>query len=246
LLLTALLLVGYWGPPPRSTLLLVGLFALAAYGNLWQKRSRRVSPVVMDHLFGLMMGVPILYGAIATGGDLGTSVWLSAITFSLSMTLMNCVAGNLKDLAADYSAGVRTTALELGVRPGANADSHPTFPRHFQNYVLALSIAWGVTLGSLAAVTSRSSLQTVVGVAIATAATACTVLVLRSLFGGHRFASPTGSEPYIYLQFVALNLVLVPAVGLEKMALLFACSAGWVYALAFVELYTWRSSRSEE
>jgi hypothetical protein len=243
LLLTALAIVGYWRPSASSTFLLAGLFALATYGNLWQKRSRHVSPVVMDHFFGLMMGIPIVYGAAATGGHLDATVWLSAVTFSLSMTLMNCVAGNLKDLAADHSARVRTTALELGVLPGP--DGHPRFSTRYRRYVVALCVGWGGALLALGLVEVQSRIAAGAAVAVSAVGTVWTLMMLRSLFAGTRSASPTGSEPYIYLQFVALNVVLVSSVGAGQVAILFACSAGWVYLLAFVELHAWRWSRSE-
>lgn len=110
----------------------LGLLALTTYGNAFQKTSRRVSPLVMDYLFGVVMAGPILVVAWGLGASVPWTAWLLSASFMFQMVVLNSYSGNLKDLDHDYAVGARTTAIRLGARRiGPSLWSYPLSYRFF-------------------------------------------------------------------------------------------------------------------
>ncbi|MEO3923327.1 UbiA family prenyltransferase [Micromonosporaceae bacterium B7E4] len=157
---------------------LVCVLLLTLWGNLFQKKSRRVPPPVVDHLFGLAMAATLPLAALAAGGRPSVAVVAVAVAFALQMVVMNATVGGLKDLDVDRAAGARTTAIVLGVRRRAPAGL--TVPRPFRVYVLSAQ------LGSVPALAVASP----AAAALAATATAALPLALRRVAAGERTGSP--------------------------------------------------------
>lgn len=99
----------------NSKYAIVFLVLLTTYGNAYQKRSRYVHPVVMDFLFGLTMGAPILVACSAFHGVVSIPLILLAAAFGFQMIVLNSYSGNFKDLEHDISVRARTTSISMGV-----------------------------------------------------------------------------------------------------------------------------------
>jgi 4-hydroxybenzoate polyprenyltransferase len=248
ILLGFVTITGLWTQPAPAVLLLAGLLGLAAYGNLYQKRSPRVSPVVMDHFFGLMMSLPIVYGTLATHGSLPVPGVCIAVAFSLNMALMNCVGGNLKDLDSDHATGARTTALEMGVRPSGIARVY-RYSRGYVRYCYGLAIAGSMSLavvGLTSGSASSSSALVVVSWLMVVAGSVWVIVDLAGLFHHRRRPSATGSEPYIYIQFLMLNVVAALSVDGSQLLVLLAACVGWLYLVAYLEVSAQYLSRERQ
>jgi 4-hydroxybenzoate polyprenyltransferase len=98
----------------------VPLAALQVYVNIFQKRSKRVPPMVMDFLFGVTVGFPAIAYPLAQGRVASASEVFFALTLVIDAAVLNIVVGNLKDLPWDLEADDATTAISLGVRPDAH------------------------------------------------------------------------------------------------------------------------------
>ncbi|PBI91056.1 4-hydroxybenzoate octaprenyltransferase [Rhodococcus erythropolis] len=111
--------------PLQSLCAKIGVVALlltVTYGNVYQKCSPRISPVIIDFLYGFSMGLPILIVG-AEFGDLNSQTyWILSLCVGLNFTILNMFAGNMKDLEWDINSGCQTTAIELGVRPLAKKE----------------------------------------------------------------------------------------------------------------------------
>lgn len=158
---------------PKSALL--GLIALTTYGNAFQKRSRLIHPIVMDHLFGVAMAAPIVVCA-GLGGPVDASVLLLSVSFLYQMVVLNSYSGNLKDLEHDLAVGAGTTAIRLGVRRvGTRTWSFPLAYRAFLGYAQALS-----TLALIACIAFAHALPTAWGIlALLTSVAAAVALARR-------------------------------------------------------------------
>ncbi|MDO1482127.1 UbiA family prenyltransferase [Rhodococcus ruber] len=98
----------------------VGLLALVwtvTYGNVYQKSSPRISPIVMDFLYGFAMGIPVLIIGAEFGDLEDGRYWILSLSVGLNFTILNMFAGNMKDLEWDLNSSCQTTAIALGVRP---------------------------------------------------------------------------------------------------------------------------------
>ncbi|MFC5805799.1 UbiA prenyltransferase family protein [Streptomyces formicae] len=99
-------------PSEHPSLLWVSL-ALTVWGNTRQKRSRVPTPV-SDLLWGVSVAAPLLaFTPAPTVGHLA-----AAAALALVVTAFDVAGGDVKDLETDLSAGLRTTAIVLGLRPG--------------------------------------------------------------------------------------------------------------------------------
>ncbi|MEV6303135.1 UbiA prenyltransferase family protein [Actinoplanes sp. NPDC051861] len=122
---------------PRDRWTAAGLLAvlvLTTWGNLFQKRSRAVSPLVVDHLFGIAVAAPLALG----GGPVPL-----AIALWLHMVILNVTVGGIKDLDVDVRARARTSVQVLGVR---RVDGRLIRPPLYQTYVLAVQAASAAAL----------------------------------------------------------------------------------------------------
>jgi 4-hydroxybenzoate polyprenyltransferase len=148
--LVAALLIVVRGPVGAS---LATIVIITAYGyvNIFQKRSRLVPAYVMDDLFGLVSGAPVIATLYLTGFRPTASDWAIACSIACLSIVLNAVSGNLKDLPHDLDYGVRTTVLELGVRLGSDGIS---FTPRYRVYVMTAQLGATVTAVLAAAVGS--------------------------------------------------------------------------------------------
>lgn len=115
-------------------LAIVGLYA---YANVFQKRSAHVGPVAMDLAFGVVVAGPIAVVASASGQLPDAALLLLTCSMVFQIAASNVLVGTTKDLECDLRYGVRTSAIELGVRPG---DDGPVVTRRFASYAIALQV----------------------------------------------------------------------------------------------------------
>ena len=109
--------VTWWGGGgvPGVTALLVACALMLGY-NLWGKRTR--VPPVTDLVQGLGWSAFTLVGTFLAGGPGPATPWL--LTFvTVYIMLANGVHGSIRDLRNDLRYDVRSTAILLGARPGA-------------------------------------------------------------------------------------------------------------------------------
>ena len=101
--------------------LLAATVCMAIY-NMFGKRCP-ILPLI-DGIQGLSWACMTVYGALTAGADITALTVTVAATGVVYTTLINGVHGGMRDLANDASTGARTTALCLGVRPGADGRIH--------------------------------------------------------------------------------------------------------------------------
>lgn len=144
----------------------LGLLVLTTYGNAFQKTSRRVPPLVMDYLFGIVMATPIPIVASGLGSPVSLVAWLLSASFIFQMVVLNSYSGNLKDLEHDYSVGARTTAIQLGARRiGPSQWSYPTRYRGF--LLVAQLCSSGLLCTAIVVGHTESNVATAMGIAAA-------------------------------------------------------------------------------
>lgn len=141
-----------------SKALYFGLLVLTTYGNVYQKTSRRVSPIVMDLLFGVLLSVPIAATALAFDAEPPVGLLLLCVAFGLQAILLNVFSGNLKDLEFDQLVKWRTSALALGVRQ--REDNYFEFPASYRGLVLTIQLGSVLATAALAAVVLTSPAST--------------------------------------------------------------------------------------
>lgn len=110
-------LAAWLGGGARELAWLVGAVAAMAVYNLYGKRCP--VPPLTDAAQGLAWACMTLFGARMAGGLPNRSTVCIALFGIVFTTLINGVHGGMRDLENDHSAGARTTALFLGIRPAA-------------------------------------------------------------------------------------------------------------------------------
>lgn len=210
----------------------IGLICLALItaGNAYQKSVGRFAPL-MDFIFGFGMGLMVVFGGVAGDQPLTRRVVLVALAVAAQMTLLNVTAGNLKDLDVDAaSPGTTTTALVLGVRPGAAA-GRPIYSRRYATFVVTSHLGWVaaglsliLTTSSEVSSTSRFGTSALAGALVITASIDLARLLLRRRNPGRR-----GRELFLFTNFAALLLVAAPerlliVLGLLPAALIWEAS----------------------
>jgi 4-hydroxybenzoate polyprenyltransferase len=99
-------------PSEHPSLLWISL-GLTVWGNTRQKRSRVPTPV-SDLLWGVSVAAPLL----AFTPEPGIGHVAATAALALVVTAFDVAGGDIKDLDTDRRAGLRTTAIVLGLRPG--------------------------------------------------------------------------------------------------------------------------------
>lgn len=99
-------------PSEHPSLLWISL-GLTVRGNTRQKRSRVPTPV-SDLLWGVSVAAPLL--TFTPDPSVGQVAATAAL--ALVVTAFDVAGGDIKDLDTDRHAGLRTTAIVLGLRPG--------------------------------------------------------------------------------------------------------------------------------
>jgi len=125
------------GGGPRALGSLAAALGLMAVYNLLGKRT--AVPPALDVVQGLAWGALLLYGAAARGPWTALTWWLFAF-WTWFIVLANGVHGGLRDVANDFHAGARTTAIVLGAR--ATPDGSVAIPRAIVVY--ARTLHWGL------------------------------------------------------------------------------------------------------
>lgn len=134
LLLGALFTLAVLTLPSEHPSLLWASLALTVWGNTRQKRSRVPTPV-SDLLWGVSVAAPLLaFTPAPTVGHLA-----AAAALALVVTAFDVAGGDVKDLETDLSAGLRTTAIVLGLRPGPHGVGTSTAFR------LTMTVGYAVT-----------------------------------------------------------------------------------------------------
>jgi len=198
-------------PPAPSAAGLVGVWGLLSYGNVFQKRSTRISPVIMDQLCGVALGAPVVVMAAFTGRPLPVSAWLLALSYGLQLALANAAAGNIKDLDADRKAGRQTTAIRAGVE--VNASLVVRASGRYQLYCYALQVG-SVTAAFAAALLSGADLLPTTCAALLVAVLGLRATYdVRQLVGGFRPCGPRGREPFIVVNLIVFVAAAVPVIG---------------------------------
>ncbi len=178
---------------------LVMMFALI-WGNTYQKRLGPNAAIWMDLLFGLGMASPLLICPTLVGTRLTLVNGCLFVSFAAEMMLLNAVAGNLKDLAADERAGIDTTALTLGVT--AIGMSQGDYPPAYIRYCRRLQlITWGGVLAAVA-VSDREAAEMIAAAAALAVLLVLDRLTLNNLLTGRRPIRSGGSEPYTSIEFL--------------------------------------------
>jgi 4-hydroxybenzoate polyprenyltransferase len=219
--------------PVSSRLELVALWALMAYGNTYQKRSRRVPPLVMDQLCGVALAAPLPISIALLGGSINATDWVLTVAYGLQLSLANSVAGNLKDLDADRLAGLRTVAIaaEVFLTPEGRVNA----PSAYKLYAQAMEL---LMIGALflAMCTARCTTITfVVSLSVVAPLVAIAARDLHVLVSGKRRVSQQGRERFMIANAVAFLGAACPSVGLYAGATLLAVIFAWTY-LATVAL----------
>lgn len=144
LLLALILLLGI-GPAavallerPAASITYLAIVGLYIYANLFQKRSAYISPIAMDLAFGVVVAGPIAIVASSSGELPPVALVLLTCSMVLQIAASNVIVGTVKDLECDLRYGVRTSAIELGVRPG---DHGPVVSAAFARYAIGLQVA---------------------------------------------------------------------------------------------------------
>ena len=94
--------------------LAIGFASITAY-NLWGKHC--FFPPLTDAIQGIAWGSLAIYAAQALEAEPNALTWLVAAYVAMFTLLFNGIHGPLRDLAADFNGGGRTTAILLGARP---------------------------------------------------------------------------------------------------------------------------------
>lgn len=209
--LTALVLL--LGIGPASVLLLdnaaatiayLAMVGLAAYTNLYAKRSVYGHPVLMDFLFGLYYAAPMLIVASLSAHTLQAPLVLLACSFLLQITAYIVVICTMKDLECDIGYGVRGSAIELGVRPGPDG---PVISRAFAIYAIAIQVGGlltGLAAGLLAAPTRLGTVAfTALGAALLIAGTVNLVMLVTR----PRAVVRASSHIWFFTNYVATGLI---------------------------------------
>ena len=101
-----------------GSLLLMGVLLLITLsGSLYDCYGKKFAG--SDLFVAIASGLLCLYGALATStplSALGLVAWIVIFTAFLQMLYMNIVDGGLKDADHDFSSGVKTLAVKLGVK----------------------------------------------------------------------------------------------------------------------------------
>ena len=113
--------------------LVVALICMAIY-DLWGKRNP--FPPLTDLVQALSWGSLTLYGGWAAGGPTLLTFLLAAI-FVVFILLMNGVFEGVIDIEEDSAAGLKTTAMTFGVRPGGTGEL-PFLPVSLLVYCIVL------------------------------------------------------------------------------------------------------------
>ncbi len=202
---------------PGAAIGYLAIVGLYTYANVFQKRSAHVSPIVMDLAFGIVVAGPIVVVASASGQLPGAALALLACSMALQIAASNVLVGTVKDLNSDLSYGVRTSAIELGARPGENG---PVVSRAFARYAMGLqltALATGLGAGFIAAPAGIVAVSlTALGAALLLAGTFNVVTLVTRLRAAVTVSSRPWSLQANYFATVALAAVqLGPAsVGL--------------------------------
>lgn len=198
----ALLAAGRWHRlGVEAALLLVTVLLL---GNVYQKRVGPMLTIMMDILFGGVVASPLFVVPLLIGASPSRSAVLLGCAVVFEMMLLNGVAGNLKDIAADAAAGVRTTALVLGVRPRPGT---ALLPRRYINYCRCLQGGfWILTVASVC-VSGLSSRATLILFGLLGALAALDVMSLHRLLSVRRPVKAGGAELYTSVEFAGFLLV---------------------------------------
>jgi 4-hydroxybenzoate polyprenyltransferase len=116
----------------------LALILLTSWGNIFQKKSRRVSPLVTDLLFGVAVAAPLPLTVMAVGVRVTWPHLVVSAALALQMAVTSATTGNIKDLDADRAAGLQTTALRLSV--SRRGDGTLAFTRSYASYVLTVQV----------------------------------------------------------------------------------------------------------
>lgn len=101
-------------PPYALAALLMAVSCMAAY-DIWGKQN--AFPPITDLIQALSWGSLTLYGAWSVGDPTFLTLVLVSI-FVLFILLMNGVFEGVIDIAEDTAAGLKTTAMIFGTKPG--------------------------------------------------------------------------------------------------------------------------------
>ena len=203
--------------PLSSRTALLGLVVLTTYGNAFQKRSRVVSPLIMDHLFGLTMALPVIICA-ALGSVVTTPAILLSTAFGYQMIVLNSYSGNMKDLEHDLEVGAATTAVRLGVR---RIDTRTwRIPAAYRGFLLYAQVTSTIAVAACLALSSRP--PTLLGaLAVLSAVAALPALIHRLEAHSAAVATPfTAGQSDALTRFVSRP----PHLVLNAAAFLFAAA----------------------
>jgi 4-hydroxybenzoate polyprenyltransferase len=114
---------------------LAAAFALMGTYNLWGKRCR--FPPLTDAIQGLAWGSLAIYAAQAIGAAPTVLTWIVTAYLTVFTLVSNGIYGPFRDLASDFAAGARTTAIVFGARP-VSAGGRRYVPPTLSAY------AWGI------------------------------------------------------------------------------------------------------
>lgn len=210
------------------------LVVLTAWVNTFQKTSR-LSPVIIDYIFGIAMAAPIPLGALALGGRLGAATLLLTVSWITQMVIMNCTVGNLKDLELDRAFGSRTTALALGVR---EQDGQFAYTRRYVVFVLITQSISVITLAAACVIAARwattGAALALAGILIAAGSTAALARLLRDSASQPRGPAPRSrlsGLPRDWLRNAGFILGNMAGFLLGAAACTSAAGVGW-FALA--------------
>jgi 4-hydroxybenzoate polyprenyltransferase len=125
---------------------LAAAFALMGAYNMWGKRCR--FPPLTDAIQGMAWGSLAIYAAQTVGASPTSLTWMVTAYLTVFTLLFNGIYGPFRDLASDFAAGARTTAIVFGARP-ASAGGRRHVPRALSAYawcILAVLVGMNAVL----------------------------------------------------------------------------------------------------
>lgn len=200
-------------------------FALMGAYNVWGKRCP--FPPLTDAIQGMAWGSLAIYGAQGTGATPTALTWMVAAYLTGFTLLFNGIYGPFRDLASDFAAGARTTAIVLGARP-ASAGGRRYVPRALSAYAWCIL---AVLVGMNAVLIFRNDFHYSTSVWIATAC------VLGALNLWAVLLQPQVLNPLESAADVAWRLQMYILVSVLPIAFFAHAGAGVLLAIAFLNAF---------
>jgi 4-hydroxybenzoate polyprenyltransferase len=223
--LLAILLTASLGAGAAAYVTLAAAFVLMGAYNVWGKRYR--FPPLTDAIQGLAWGSLTIYAAQAIGAAPTALTWIVAAYLTVFTLLFNGIYGPFRDLASDFAAGAKTTAIVFGARP-ASAGRGRYVPRILSAYAWCILV---ILVGMNAVLITRNDFHYSTLVWIATACIVSALNVWAVLL------QPEVLHPRESAADVAWRLQMYILISVVPIAFFAHAGTGILVALAFLNAF---------